>query len=140
LLCIWAKLPPDSSTIVYHHWFDLNTGKRLIDHAKGIRKSCPGTAFFGGNQISHAEANFIPLIVNRIKNINKAEVVIIMSKYFGDITANHWGAKNTDSLYEKNIVAGKGNGMLSPNDPITRIEAVALIDRAIDYVLKEMAK
>jgi hypothetical protein len=46
-LCARFKLKPDTSTIVYHHWYDLNTGKRT--NGTGVTKSCPGTNFFGGN-------------------------------------------------------------------------------------------
>jgi len=60
VLCKKLGLEINSDTIVYHHWYDLKTGKRK--NGKGLTKSCPGTAFFGGNKVDDAEKNFIPLI------------------------------------------------------------------------------
>lgn len=60
LLCQRFQLTPSVDSIVYHHWYDLNTGKRT--DGTGITKSCPGTAFFGGNTVAAAEAHFLPLV------------------------------------------------------------------------------
>ncbi len=60
LLCKKFNLPVDTDHIVYHHWYDLNSGQRL--NGKGATKSCPGTAFFGGNNVEDANAGFIPLV------------------------------------------------------------------------------
>jgi hypothetical protein len=65
LLCNRFGLQPDSRTIIYHHWYDLNTGKRT--NGTGTTKSCPGTGFFGGNKVDKAEANFIPLIAQELQ-------------------------------------------------------------------------
>ncbi len=59
-LCHRFQLTPSVDSIVYHHWYDLNTGKRT--DGTGTTKSCPGTAFFGGNSVAAAEANFLPLV------------------------------------------------------------------------------
>lgn len=59
-LCVKFNIQPDTNSIVYHHWYDLNTGKRT--DGTGNTKSCPGTNFFGGNTIEVAKNNFIPLI------------------------------------------------------------------------------
>ncbi|GAB6095364.1 amidase [Desulfatiferula olefinivorans] len=48
-------LTPSTESIVYHHFF----------HSK----TCPGTAFFGGNTREAAEAHFIPLIAEALKAI-----------------------------------------------------------------------
>ena len=60
LLCKKFHLVPSINTIVYHHWYDLNTGKRT--NGSGSTKSCPGTNFFGGNSTDDANNYFIPLI------------------------------------------------------------------------------
>jgi hypothetical protein len=60
LLCRKFNLPVNTSSIIYHHWYDLNTGKRT--DGSGSTKTCPGTNFFGGNTVAACEANFIPLI------------------------------------------------------------------------------
>ena len=59
-LCRRFKLTPSTDTIVYHHWFDLDTGTRT--DGTGNVKTCPGTAFFGGNTVADAAANFVSLI------------------------------------------------------------------------------
>jgi hypothetical protein len=60
LLCRKFALTPSTDTIVYHHWYDRDTGARV--NGSGNTKSCPGTAFFGGNSVAAAHANFIPLV------------------------------------------------------------------------------
>lgn len=60
LLCHRFRLAADTDHIVYHHWYDLNSGERR--NGAGSTKSCPGSAFFGGNKVADAEANFLPSI------------------------------------------------------------------------------
>lgn len=60
LLCREFHLVPSSDSIVYHHWYDLNSGKRT--DGTGMTKSCPGSAFFGGNTVATARSGFIPLV------------------------------------------------------------------------------
>ncbi|MFH1119918.1 MAG: SH3 domain-containing protein [Bacteroidota bacterium] len=67
MLCKKFNLPADTDHIVYHHWYDLKSGQRL--NGKGVTKSCPGTAFFGGNKVEDAKAGFIPLIEQEIGKI-----------------------------------------------------------------------
>ncbi len=56
----FSLVPVTTSNIVYHHWFDLNTGART--NGSGTTKSCPGTAFFGGNTVAACAAGFLPLV------------------------------------------------------------------------------
>ncbi len=60
-LCRRFGLAPSVNTILYHHWFDLNTGTRT--DGAGATKSCPGTAFFGGNSIAAAQTHFLPKVI-----------------------------------------------------------------------------
>ncbi|WP_298435723.1 amidase [Geobacter sp.] len=60
LLCREFNLTPSTDTIVFHHWYDLNSGQRT--GGSGTTKSCPGSAFFGGNSVDSAAANFVPLV------------------------------------------------------------------------------
>jgi len=60
LLCREFNLKPSTECIVYHHWYDLDSGTRT--NGTGKTKSCPGTDFFGGNSVHSAQANFIPLV------------------------------------------------------------------------------
>jgi hypothetical protein len=48
------SLPCDTDHVVFNHWWDLNTGERTI--GAGSTKSCPGTAFFGGNRVCGCSA------------------------------------------------------------------------------------
>lgn len=64
LLCREFGLLPSIDTIVYHHWYDLNSGQRT--GGSGSTKSCPGTAFFGGNSEKAARENFIPLVTQTL--------------------------------------------------------------------------
>ena len=56
------KLIPTDSTVVYHHWYDLNTGKRLLKEGTGSTKTCPGTNFFGGNTVEAFKVGLLPLL------------------------------------------------------------------------------
>ena len=67
VLCKKFKLTPSVDTIVYHHWYDLETGKRT--NGAGSTKSCPGTNFFGGNTVEAANRKFIPLILEELKKL-----------------------------------------------------------------------
>jgi len=69
VLCKRFKLTPSTDTIVYHHWYDLNTGKRT--NGTGSTKSCPGTNFFGGNTVEAANKYFIPLVKQELGQMDK---------------------------------------------------------------------
>ncbi|WBL42721.1 N-acetylmuramoyl-L-alanine amidase [Algoriphagus halophytocola] len=60
ILCDKFRLPVNTFSIIYHHWFNLSTGKR--NNGTGGNKSCPGTNFFGGNKVEDCMANFLPLV------------------------------------------------------------------------------
>ena len=50
---------PNEMNIVYHHWYDADGNKKFgVDAVK----SCPGTAFFGGNKLHDFNAGFRPLV------------------------------------------------------------------------------
>ena len=63
-LCHRFNLAPNTDTIVYHHWYDRETGERT--NGTGITKTCPGTGFFGGNTVEATTTHFIPLIVQAL--------------------------------------------------------------------------
>lgn len=68
-------LPIDTSHIVYHAWYTPD-GDRLSDYdPKRSSKTCPGTAFFGGNTVTAATQHFLPLVqaeLNRLKGVTTA--------------------------------------------------------------------
>ncbi|MEP0710593.1 N-acetylmuramoyl-L-alanine amidase [Algoriphagus sp.] len=59
-LCSKFRLPVNTISIIYHHWFELSTGKR--NNGTGGNKSCPGTNFFGGNKVDDCSTYFLPLV------------------------------------------------------------------------------
>ncbi|GAB1405914.1 MAG: SH3 domain-containing protein [Lentimicrobiaceae bacterium] len=74
LLCRRFSIPADINHIVYHHWYDLNSGIRR--DGKGVTKSCPGTAFFGGNKVADAEQGFIPLIQTALAGLKPGDPLL----------------------------------------------------------------
>jgi len=56
------KLPADETTVVYHHWYDLNTGKRILKEGTGTTKTCPGKLFFGGNTVEAFKKGLLPFL------------------------------------------------------------------------------
>ncbi len=59
-ICRRFAIPVNTDRIVYHHWFHLDTGART--NGSGNTKTCPGTAFFGGNTVENAQRSFLPLV------------------------------------------------------------------------------
>lgn len=66
VLCKRFSLKVDTTHILYHHWFDLITGER---GPSGSHKTCPGTAFFGGNTEEACVSGFLPLVSNGMKGL-----------------------------------------------------------------------
>jgi uncharacterized protein YraI len=85
LLCNKFQLVPDVNTILYHHWFDLKTGQRT--NGGGNTKTCPGTAFFGGNTVPAAQQNFIPLVVAACSLIKSPETKPVLTYPGGIVTS-----------------------------------------------------
>lgn len=60
LLKRFSLITADELGIIYHHWFELSTGART--NGAGMTKSCPGTNFFGGNDLESFRQNFLPAV------------------------------------------------------------------------------
>lgn len=61
-MCKRFGLKPSTKTIRYHCWFTAD-GVYLAGYNKyKSAKSCPGTAFFGGNTMKAYKENFLPVI------------------------------------------------------------------------------
>jgi hypothetical protein len=86
LLCRKFSLTPNTTSIVYHHWYDLNTGERT--DGTGVTKTCPGTAFFGGNRVEDAAANFVPLIAAALAGLAPSPVTPPPSLGTFEVTAS----------------------------------------------------
>ena len=71
LLSLKFGLTPSIDSITYHHWWDVNSGERVLDNSEGHAvKTCPGTGFFGGNSTTSAKNNFYPLVSNKMQEIS----------------------------------------------------------------------
>jgi hypothetical protein len=79
MLCRKFNLTPSTDSIVYHHWYDMGTGKRT--NGTGSTKSCPGTNFFGGNSVEAAQANFIPLINEALSQLTGGATPTVVGHY-----------------------------------------------------------
>ncbi|HPH83977.1 MAG TPA: N-acetylmuramoyl-L-alanine amidase [Ferruginibacter sp.] len=69
ILCFKFALTPSVQTIVYHHWFRMSNGFRDGGKADNDHKTCPGTAFFGGNTEADFSSNLLPLIRTEIARL-----------------------------------------------------------------------
>ncbi|WP_350333521.1 N-acetylmuramoyl-L-alanine amidase [Coralliovum pocilloporae] len=91
---------PSRTNVVYHHWY--NGSGKLVYHNSG-QKSCPGTAFFGGNQLNDFEANFLP----RLKSAMSSGGVS------GPVGLQQWARVASDTL---NIRTGPGSSFKTIGD------------------------
>lgn len=117
-LCHKFGLTPDTNSIIYHHWFDLKTGQRT--NGSGNTKSCPGTAFFGGNTVTAAQQKFIPLVLEVYNSIKRVSQVPSADLPFAVVTAssNLNIRKGPGTAFEK-------TGTLSPGAQIRIYEESA---------------
>jgi LysM repeat protein len=70
LLMLKYGLTPSVDSITYHHWWDINSGERVLDNGEGHAiKTCPGNGFFGGNSTASAKNNFYPLVSQKMHEI-----------------------------------------------------------------------
>jgi hypothetical protein len=88
LLCKKFNLVPSTDSIVYHHWYDLNTGERT-NGKYGSVKSCPSENFFDGNTVESANKNFIPLVKNKLNEINGVKNVGVSPTLQNDTSKFH---------------------------------------------------
>lgn len=97
-MCRRFGLTPSTDSIVYHHWYDLTTGERK--NGKGSTKTCPGTAFFGGNTVDAAATNFIPLITAELANLGAPKKPVVETTKHFRVTA--------ESLNVRDAASGSG--------------------------------
>jgi hypothetical protein len=119
LLCLKFGLPVNSTSLVYHHWFRQSDGFRdngendpgYLDH-----KTCPGTAFFGGNTVENATANFLPLVQQAYDNYQNNTI--------GENPTSKTGVVNADVL---NVRSGPGTDF-APVDQLKRNTTVTILE------------
>lgn len=107
-LCLKFNLKTDTDDIVYHTWF--------------APKSCPGTNFFGGNTRQDAANNFLPLIKNKINEINTNEplkgIVIVE-----DDTLNVRSGPGTNFAIIRTLPKGEEITIMDTNNSWHKISA-----------------
>ena len=84
-LCDKFRLPVNTFSIIYHHWFELSTGKR--NNGSGGNKSCPGSNFFGGNKVEDSMSFFLPFVEQAIQGAHLTTTPPAIEKYVA-VTAN----------------------------------------------------
>ena len=78
-LCTRFGIPVTTDRIVYHHWFNLDTGVR--NNGAGNNKTCPGTNFFGGNSVAACQAVFLPAVTQVRTGLADPSIQSDMVKY-----------------------------------------------------------
>jgi hypothetical protein len=91
-LCHRFAIQPGVETIVYHHWYDLTTGART--EGTGDTKSCPGTAFFGGNTVDDARRNLIPEVEEALESFGNPEPTQQAGADMGTVNADHLNVRS----------------------------------------------
>lgn len=124
VLCEKFNIFPDTDHIVYHHWFDLDTGERT--NGSGKTKSCPGTGFFGGNKVENARENFIPLVVIAFASLQNISLANQGGDAFRSVVRRAVGLENgsATSLSKAVVTAGKLNVRNGPGTTYDVVDAV----------------
>lgn len=98
-LCKRFRILVNTDRVVYHHWFDLNTGLRT--NGKGNTKTCPGATFFGGNKPEAAKANFIPQVSALLGASPGTPAPTVF--WYGSVTSDSLNIRNAPSVSGKKI-------------------------------------
>ena len=116
-LCKVFVLEPETA-ITYHAWWTAK-GQALGDyHPAKSAKTCPGTAFFGGNTKDAFLKNLLP----RIKDVMQTkEETEMRYKYYEDLP-DCWKPLIA-KLVHKGYLHGKGNGVLDLTEDMIRVWA-----------------
>ncbi|WP_423245045.1 N-acetylmuramoyl-L-alanine amidase [Heliorestis acidaminivorans] len=56
---------------------------------------------------------------------------------FSDVPDDRWSAKDIQEAFDRGIIKGDEQGKFNPQEAITREETVALINRAINYIMSK---
>ena len=72
--------------------------------------------------------------------LSEKDVVGIMEQYFKDVGKSSSLFNDIQTGVDRGIAKGYSDGTFRPNQQVSRGETITFINRAIDYVLKEMKK
>ena len=114
VLCKVFGLNPETA-ITYHAWWTAK-GQALGDyHPVKSAKTCPGTAFFGGNTRDAFLKNLLPRIKDAMQTKEENEV---RYKYYEDLP-DYWKPLIAQ-LVHKGYLHGKGDGVLDLTEDMIR--------------------
>jgi hypothetical protein len=136
IFCMKFNVPADTDHLIYHHWFDLNSGARLDFGGKaaaGTTKTCPGGNFFGGNTVDKANANFIPLVKQEIVKLTMKGV---LDMFNDNSKIGDWAKPSVERLVNLGLIKGDDQGNFNPQNPITREQFAVVIDRLLKLLGK----
>ncbi len=123
-LCRKFNLNPAKS-VVYHCWFTAG-GQAIGDYdPRKSAKTCPGTAFFGGNTKNDFVKNLLPCIKSAMKTMDEAEEEEkeqMRYKYYEDMP--DWAKPTISKLVKKGILKGDGKGVLNLSEDALKIFVV----------------
>ncbi|MBR4015370.1 MAG: S-layer homology domain-containing protein, partial [Anaerotignum sp.] len=90
----------------------------------------PDGTFGGGKNITRAE--FVTMLVN-FMGISEGTAV------FSDVKESHWAYKQIATA-SKGLVSGYPDGTFRPDQPITRAEAVSILNRILNRGVNETSR
>ena len=78
------------------------------------------------DSLTRAEFSAIAARLLRIPNINQPQI-------FTDVPADHWANGYISQIYKMGIINGTGDGLFSPDDPVTYEQAVKILVGVLGY-------
>ena len=117
-LCKVFGLNPETA-ITYHAWWTAK-GQALGNyHPAKSAKTCPGTAFFGGNTKDAFLKNLLPCVKGAVQALDKIkEETGMRYKYYDDMP--DWAKPTIAKLVHKGYLVGKGGGVLDLSEDMLR--------------------
>jgi hypothetical protein len=117
------QLPESKFTDIKGHW-----AENFINEAYSLNivNGIDDYHFSPDRSITRAE---FAAIVVRALNLESTDV----NQMFSDVTADQWFYDEISAAYENGLIDGYGEGIFKPNNPISREEAMAVMERALKY-------
>lgn len=85
------------------------------------------------SEIAYSIANALAIMFNLKLNISQKEVIPVVGP-FQDVPVTHWAAQDILDLYNRGLLSK--DTAFRPDQPITRAETVALLNRVLKYLGK----
>ncbi|MBL7574279.1 S-layer homology domain-containing protein [Peptoniphilus asaccharolyticus] len=116
-----ANYSPKFSDVLAYDWFSDSVMKLS---KKDIIKGYPDGTFKPNKSITRAE--FATIVSKYIKNPKAAD------ETFVDVPMNHWAKDAIAKVKAEGLISGYPDGTFKPDAPITRAEAVSIVNRMFD--------